>query len=87
MNITTNNQWRDFAYRHEVPQAVLNSEFDWTDADDGFFKYRSAWYHLSMFMITSLENWHGIHSDSMFSGVLIQVSDDGEKYKIGTVIY
>jgi hypothetical protein len=86
MNITTNNQWRDFAYRQDVPESVLNSEFDWTDSDDGFFQYRGCWYHISMFMKTAIEEWHGIHNDSAFSGVLIQVSDDGEQYKIATII-
>ena len=86
MNITTNNQWRDFSYRQDVPESVLKSEFDWTDSGDGFFRYRGYWYHLSMFMKTAIEGWHGIHNDSAFSGVLIQVSDDGEQYKIATVI-
>jgi hypothetical protein len=88
MNITTNNQWRDFLYRYEVPDEVLKGEFDWLDEDDqdGFFRYRGVWYHLSMFMRTAIEGWQGIHNDSMFSGVLIEVSRDGEQYRVGTVI-
>lgn len=88
MNITTNNQWRDFLYRYEVPDEVLKSEFDWLDEDDhdGFFRYRGVWYHLSMFMRTAIEGWQGIHNDSAFSGVLIEVSRDGEQYRVGTVI-
>jgi hypothetical protein len=88
MNVTTNNHWRDFSYRYEVPADVLVSEFDWLDEDDqdGFFRYRGVWYHLSMFLRTTIKGWHGIHNDSMFSGVLIEVSSDGEQYRIGTVI-
>jgi hypothetical protein len=88
MNVTTNNHWRDFLYRYEVPADVLVSEFDWLDEDDqdGFFRYRGVWYHLSMFLRTAIEGWDGIHGDSFYSGVLIEVSSDGEQYRIGTVI-
>ena len=88
MNVTTNHQWRDFLYRHEVPENVLRSEFDWLDEDDhsGFFRYRGVWYHLSMFLRTTIDGWHGVHTDSAFSGVLIEVSNDGEQYRIGTAI-
>jgi uncharacterized protein (DUF2126 family) len=88
MNVTSNWQWRDFLYRHDVPQVVLESEFDWLDADEqsGFFRYRGSWYHISMFLRTSIAPWHGIHNDSAFSGVAIEVSRDGEQYRIGTLI-
>jgi hypothetical protein len=88
MNVTTNHQWRYFLYRHEVPTEVLLSEFDWLDEDnDGaFLRYRGAWYHLSMFLRTTIDGWHGVHPDSAFSGVLIEVSRDGEQYRIGTAI-
>jgi hypothetical protein len=88
MNVTTNNHWRDFLYRYEVPAGVLVSEFDWLDRDeqDGFFRYRGVWYHLSMFLRTAIEGWDGIYNDSMFSGVLIEVSSDAEQYRIGTAI-
>jgi hypothetical protein len=88
MNVTTNYHWRDFLYRHEVPESVLTSEFDWLDEDEqsGFLRYRGAWYHLSMFMRTAIDGWHGVHNDSAFSGVLIEVSRDGEQYRIGTAI-
>jgi hypothetical protein len=88
MNVTTNHQWRDFLYRNDVPANVLNSEFDWIgeDEQDGFFRYRGAWYHLSMFLRTAIEGWHGIHNDSAFSSVLIEISQDGEQYRIGTAI-
>lgn len=28
--------------------------------------------------------WHGYHGDSYFSGVLIRLSDDGERYQVAT---
>jgi hypothetical protein len=98
LTITTDNKWRDFVYRADVPKAILESDFDYQDEDealDGFFKYRGVWYHLDMF--TRLEGpwengslgamgWHAYHGDSFYSGVVIKVSRDGERFKVGTYI-
>lgn len=56
--IKTNNHWRQFKYRYEVPAKVLADQFDWTDKDhekhgdysDGFIQYHGHWYHLGDFM-------------------------------------
>ena len=98
MKIKTNNHWRQFSYRNEVPGSVLADQFDWTneaheehgDYSDGFFQYRGYWYHLSDFMRWTCpqegfeQYWDGYSSDSFFSGVFIKISDDGEEYQIGT---
>ena len=94
LRITTDHKWRQFKYRGEVPQSILNSEFNYQDEDeavDGFICYRGTWYHLDHFMV--LRNghpfpsqWHGYTPDSFFSGVVIEISDDGEEYRIGTYI-
>jgi hypothetical protein len=96
--IKTNNHWRQFKYRDEVPASILASQFDWTDKDheehgdysDGFLEYRGVWYHLGDFMairgVTEppFSDWTGSHGDSFFSGVLIRLSRDGEEYQIAT---
>lgn len=95
--IKTNNHWREFAYRDDVPDDVLASQFDWTnkaheehgDYSDGFLQYKGHWYHLDDFMRFSspghpFTEWHGYSSDTFFSGVLIRLSDDGERYQIAT---
>lgn len=101
LKIITNNHWRDFAYRSDVPEKVLRSQFDWTDKDheedgsysDGFICYRSTWYHLADFGRVAhgdgspFNGWNGYHGDSFFSGVVIKLSDDGEQYQIGTYIH
>ena len=104
LTIRTNNQWREFVYRYDVPADVLASQFDYQDPEetlDGFFQYRGTWYHLDQFMRiepmspgdphalrpgddSPLKGWHGYHGDSYFSGVLIRLSDDGERYQIAT---
>ena len=95
LEIKTNHHWRPFAYRNEVPAKVLADQFDWTNEDDhydGFFQYRGCWYHLSEFpSFTSFaggnepfKDWHGYHPDSAFSGILIRVSRDGERFRVGT---
>ena len=88
--ITTNNHWRDFKYRDEVPAKILADEFDYLDADtlDGFIHYRGYWYHTCDFMRTPGDHeWDGSHPDSAFSGVLIKLSNDGETYQIATWIH
>ena len=88
MHITTNHQWRDFTYRTDVPAHVLTDQFDWLDSEtsDGFFQYRGCWYHLTEFTVApaSLTPWDGYKGDSYSSGILIQVSRDGEQYRIAT---
>ena len=87
VTIKTDHKWRDLVYRHDVPERILKSEFDYQDAgetSDGFFCYRGRWYHLDEFMPTNLAGWHGYAGDSYFSGVVIKLSNDGEQIKIGT---
>lgn len=99
--ITTNHHWRAFAYRSDVPEKILADRFDWATEDDhqdGFFNYRGWWwwYHLDEFtavprhpgptMPDPLAGWDGYHGDSYFSGVVIKISPDGERYRIGTYI-
>ena len=61
MKVITNNNWRNFCYRDEVPEKVLQNDFDWTKDDfiqygdyaDGFFQYKGTWYHIDEFMANS----------------------------------
>lgn len=71
---------------------------DADDATDGFFCYRGWWYHVSDFMALNttsepaegladadaLHRWQGYHADSYFSGVVIKISRDSERYQVGT---
>ena len=84
--IRTNNHWRPFSYRDEVPGHVLADQFDYQAEDvlDGFFKYRGTWYHVDQFMrLPDDDPWDGASADSAFSGVVIKLSRDGEHYKVG----
>jgi hypothetical protein len=95
MRYTTDHKWKSFKYRYEVPQAVLDSDFDYQDAEetfDGYFRYRNVWYHLDGFMRSDDGHFsdapiriHGFASDSAFSGVGIEISSDGETYRVTTV--
>lgn len=93
MKITTNNHWREFKYAHEVPTDVIewNDHLNEDERCDGWINYCRHWYHLSDFLrITNasdeMSQWHGYRSDSFFSGILIRLSDDGERYQIATYI-
>ena len=83
MKVRTNNQWREFQDRSNVPPKILDGEFDWCDSDTGFFQYLGTWYHTSQFLRCEVDGWHGSHSDSAFSGVLIKLSSDGELFQVG----
>jgi hypothetical protein len=88
MKITTNNIPRDLLYSSDVPDEVLDSEFDWLDDrrdTDGFIHYRNTWYHISQFIVNRDENlnYHGAFSESYFSGVLIRLVDHDQVIMAG----
>jgi len=95
ITVKANRAWRQFKYRYEVPARLFykGGQFDHMGAEgvaeeyeDGFFKYKGHWYHLSDFTNASaaFEGWDGVAPDSFFSGILIKISKDGERYKVGT---
>ena len=95
MKVYTNNHHRQLKYRHEVPEKILADYFDWLTEDmggtDGFFCYRSRWYHVSEFMRFDQhapfdKKWDGYISDSFFSGILIKLPEDCETYQVATYI-
>ena len=89
MKIQTDSKWKFFLYGNEVPRRVYTG-FDYLDEDErsgGWLRYRKKWYHISEFMRCQGDQfgaWHGYLGDSFFSGALIKVSSDGERYMIGT---
>jgi len=93
LEIITDHKWKQFKYGYEVPEKVMEDQFshlseDNGDNSDGFLQYRGYWYHLSDFMNIDknsplLGTWHGYASDTFFSGILIEVSEDGETYRVG----
>ena len=95
ITITTNNQPRELLYLQdfsEAEQQQIRSDYAWMQPDDlecnyGFFRYRSIIYHLQDFIhaddFGELEGWHGYHSYSYFSGVLIRLTEDCESVVVG----
>lgn len=90
LTIKTDHKWKNFLYGNEVPKKVL-AEYDWLSEDekwDGWVRRGKEYYHISDFMRIPGPNpfggkWNGYFSDSFFSGIVIEMSDDGEQYKIG----
>lgn len=93
MKYITNGHWRDFRYGHEVPADILKRDFDWldiNDALDGFIHYRGTWSHISEYFAPSSPaalpdcpiRPDGYMNDCYFSGTVIELSDDGERYRI-----
>jgi hypothetical protein len=95
LTIKTNNHYRPLLYGFELTEKE-QKEYDFLDfTEDGegfwgrFFRYKHWTYLLDDFMRIDAnspfpEKWHGYHSDSFFSGIVIQLSDDGEAVVAGT---
>ena len=87
MNITTDNKWKQFIYGYELTPKE-RKEFDYMTDEEidstNFLRYRKWVYSINDFMRSEhFDGWHGYYSGSFFSGVLIELSNDGESYKIG----
>lgn len=88
LTIVTDHKWKNFKYGYEVPEKVLKDLGSYI-AYDGYIQYRGQWYDLADFMILDKNSsfpkpWQAYQSDSAFSGIVIEVSNDGEQYRIGT---
>lgn len=73
--IITDNHWKPFKYRNEVPAKILREQFGYQNSEDvvdGFIHYRKRWYHLSEFMLVTdnspFEGWHGYKRTPFFFG-------------------
>ena len=92
VQIITDHKWKNLKYGYEVPAKIMSDQFDWVDDSDGedFILYRKRWYHLGEFMPSTDTNpvmaqWHGVAADTYFSAVAIELSSDGEQYRIATI--
>ena len=96
--ITTNNHWREFLHGADLPASVRD-EFDYLDDQalecNLFAKYKGEFYDVSSFITlsndrddtTAMASWHGAAAMSWYCGVLIRISDDNERYQVGTYLY
>lgn len=91
LTIRTDNRWKPFKYGYEVPRSVLE-EYDYLDeyeAEDGFFRYKGQWYHISDFMTVmsnfpqEMRRWDGYFQLGYSDGLVLKVSDDNESYIVG----
>ena len=87
MEIITNNRPRPLACLADLP-AKVQADFDYVENYDlsyRFVQYKGCWYDVydSQSITRELgfdqfKGWHGIVSDSFFSGILFRlVGDDG----------
>lgn len=89
LTIVTNNHYYPILYWYELTPAE-QKDFDYLDDESSqesalFFRYRGQMYDLGEFMRTRdfgkdspLSKWYGYMSDSYFSGVLINFSEDND---------
>lgn len=87
MEIKTDNKFKFFKFRCDVPAKTLMNQFDHISEDGGFISYNGTWYHISDFLILKnldLKGWDGMYNLYAFKAILIKISNDGEAYKIAT---
>ena len=87
MEIITNNKPRPMLALWELPESV-QKDFDYVLPDDGscrFVKYKGQWMDCFDMQSISREQgfnhfggWHGIASDTFFSGVLVRFVNDND---------
>ena len=91
LKIKTDHKWRYFKYGHELPnQKKWKKEKNWLELEAfdtmPFVYYRKWYYALDEFMRMSkdhVQGWEGYVGETAFSSVVLKISKDGERYKIG----
>lgn len=92
MEIRTDHKWKNLLFGYQLTEKE-RADFDWMGQDEidhaAFIRYRRRVYAVSEFMRAegdlALLGWQGVHADSYFSGIVIKVSKDGERYMVGSV--
>lgn len=91
MEIRTNHQFRSLIYGYQLTDKE-KAEFEYIPVEDidnhGFFRYKRRVYDLWEAVRCSDESlknkgWQGYVADGFFSGIVIRLSKDGERVKIG----
>ena len=86
MQIITNNRPRRLECAADLP-AKVQADFDYIAWEEGyaprFVQYKGEWYDVydsqnitRELGFSQFKGWHGIVSDSFFSGVLFKLCDD-----------
>jgi hypothetical protein len=92
VNIKTNHKPRLLIDGSELTDKEA-AEFDYMDdvMEGTFFRYKGIVYSLDQFMridnnteLSDWHSWHGYHSDSYFSGVLVKFTNDCDMIIVAT---
>lgn len=88
MQIKTNNQPRDLISWYDLTEKE-QADFDYIeDGEFNGFRYKGRVYDLGEFMrcsgsVNGFSDWHGISSNTFFSGVLVKYTSDFESVIVG----
>lgn len=92
MTITTNNIPRQLVCFHDLPEKV-QPEFDYIEGEDRLnlrcFEYKGEWYDSHEFIACESGSefrqlgWHGVQSDTHFSGILVKYMPRDERVVVG----
>ena len=90
LKISKLGRWREFIQGVNVPGRVLLEDFDWLDdpyGDCGFMRHKGRWFHLSNFTPSPIPGFQGVEPSGWYSGHLLQISADGERYRLAYYHY
>jgi hypothetical protein len=79
MIITSNYHTRDLLSYNDLSEKQ-KEEFNWVleeNRSTGFFLYQGFAYHTSQFQRTNIKNWDGIHCESLSTGIIAKMKEDG----------
>lgn len=90
MKVRTDHKWKLLKYGYELSKKQ-RKQFDYLSDEEfdthNFVKYRNSYYDVNEFMRvpkhSDMPGWDGYHGETYFSGIVIKLSSDGERYKIG----
>lgn len=92
LNIKSNGRYREILYWNDLtPEEQTEYTYYKNDQEDfSGFRYKGQVYELADFIRTTegehLNNsgWHGIHGITLFSALLVKLSDCGDFVKVGS---
>ena len=92
VTIISNNKPRLTLYWHDLT-AKEQADHDYLDSQESqecasFVRYKGYAYNIGEFMRVAKDSdhmpgWHGYHSDSYFSGILLKLCDDSDYVIMG----
>lgn len=89
IRVTSDYRWKRLRAIEETPWYVQTGPLSWLEAGSEVLLYRGQWYAVRTFLpltegFSGPGKWQMYRPDGFASGVVLEISDDGEEYRVGT---